>query len=66
MLLLWTFCGAIVAVACLVFAVVSFMAGKLFLGFVFFVTAALAAIVAASAYYAKGRVDTVREFIGWR
>jgi multisubunit Na+/H+ antiporter MnhG subunit len=64
MLYLWTLCGAIVAVASFVFAVVSFMSGKLLLGFAFFILAAVAAVVAASAYYAKGRVDSVREFFG--
>lgn len=65
MLYIWALLGAIVAIVAFVFSVWAFVAGKLLLGFVLFILAAISAVVAATAYYAKERVNSVREFFGW-
>jgi heme A synthase len=65
MLYLWALIGAVVAVVAFAFSVWAFVVGKLLLGFALFVLAALAAVVAVTAYYARERVNSVREFFGW-
>lgn len=65
MLYLWALLGALIAVVAFVFSVWAFVAGKIWLGFLLFVVAAMAAVVGVTAYYARERVNTVREFLGW-
>lgn len=65
MLLLWTVVTALVAVVCLAFAAWSVAAGKLVAALFLLLLGMLFGALAVTAYYAREKVSTFREFVGW-
>jgi uncharacterized membrane protein len=65
MLYLWVFIFGILAAVLLISALLTFVGGKFILALILFVLGALSAAIAVTAYYARERVNSVREFFGW-